>query len=113
MDEDQKPKPVLRYRLTVTIAEKRIRTLAANSANIDWGDHALERMELREIPDVDVLRVLRTGYADGQPEETQVGGEWKVKMVKKIRGDREVGVVTVILVNSRLFVKTVEWEDLP
>jgi len=33
-------------------------------------------------------------------------------MIRGIKGNREVGVVTVILLDDRLFVKTVEWEDL-
>jgi hypothetical protein len=85
--KEGKPKPVLQYRLTAAVAEKRIQALAADSNNIDWGDHALERMEEREIVDIDVLRVLRTGFAE-RPETTQIVGEWKVKMVRKIRGDR-------------------------
>ncbi len=33
-------------------------------------------------------------------------------MVHKIKGAREAGVITIILTNGRLFIKTVEWEDL-
>ena len=39
-------------------------------------------------------------------------GEWKAKMCKKMKGQREVGVVTIVIHNHKLFVKTVEWEDL-
>jgi len=55
---------------------------------------------------------LRGGSITEQPEETPKG-EWKCKMVYPIRGAREVGVVTIILKSDRLFIKTVEWEDLP
>jgi len=103
---------VTEYRLTAAIAEKRIRSLAVSSDTIVWSNHAHDRMEERDIYDVDVLRVLRSGCIAGQPEQTS-SGEWKCKMSSPIRGAREVGVVTIILKSNRLFIKTVEWEDLP
>ncbi len=33
-------------------------------------------------------------------------------MVRAVRGRREVGVVVVTLRNEKIFVKTVEWEDV-
>jgi len=39
-------------------------------------------------------------------------GEWKCKMVANIKGNRDVGVATLVVNGQRLFVKTVEWEDL-
>ena len=99
------------YRLTAAIAEKRIRSLALTSDKVAWSHHALERMVEREILDVDVLRVLRTGTIAGEPELTP-HGEWKCKMVRPIRGSREVGVITILLKTSRLLIKAVEWEDL-
>jgi len=68
-------------------------------------------MEERGIYDVAVLEILRLGTIDGNPEITE-RKEWKCKMVKRIRGAREAGVITIILHNGRLFIKTVEWEDL-
>lgn len=68
-------------------------------------------MGKREIFDVDVFRVLRQGYVDEAPKLTEFN-EWKCKVTLKIRGGRTAGVVTIILHNGKLFVKTVEWEDL-
>jgi hypothetical protein len=34
-------------------------------------------------------------------------GEWKIKMCKAMKGQREVGVVTIIVRHQRLFVKAV------
>ena len=40
-------------------------------------------------------------------------GEWKGKIVKKLTGRREAGVVTVLSTSTgRIYVLTVEWEDL-
>lgn len=97
-------------RLTVAQAERRIRAIAADTANIKWSFHALERMEERGIPDVDVLRILRLGTIAGPPRAGRPG-EWTCKMVRTIRGRREAGVVAIILLDDRLLVKTVEWED--
>ena len=44
-----------KFRLTASIAERRIREIAARSDGIKWSRHALERMIEREIFDVDVL----------------------------------------------------------
>ncbi len=99
-------------RLTASVAERRIKELAASSANIKWTAHAQSRMNEREIFDVDVLRILRSGMIDGDPEKTPTG-EWKCKMVLKLRGSREAGVVAIILTRGGLLIKTVEWEDLP
>lgn len=78
---------------------------------VTFGNHARERMHEREIDDVDVLRVLRSGYLSGNPDPAEPG-EWKCKVTKPIKGARIVGVVVIILRSKRLFVKTVEWEDL-
>ena len=111
MDRKSVRKVVTEYRLTAAIAQNRIRGLAVKSDTIIWSSHAHERMEEREIYDIDVLRVLRSGLIVGNPELTSTG-EWKCKVSSPIRGAREVGVVTIILKSNRLFIKTVEWEDL-
>lgn len=49
---------------------------------------------------------------EGEIEPGQNAGEWKCKIVAKIKGNREVGVVTIVMRVGRLFIKTVEWEDL-
>lgn len=107
-----RPAPVVRMRLTAAVAQQRIREAATVTANIIWSKHALERMEERDISDKDVLRILRGGFIEGAPKETDRSGEWKCNVTLKIRGGRTAGVVTIILVSGKLFVKTVEWEDL-
>jgi len=104
-------KIVTSMRLTVGVAQKRIRELAAVTENVILSNHARERMREREIFDVDVFRVLRNGYVDEPPELTDQG-EWKCKVTLKIRGGRTAGVVTIIMHAGKLFVKTVEWESL-
>lgn len=66
----------------------------------------------RDLVDADVLRTLRSGTIAGDPEKGKGDSEWKCKMINSIRGGREAGVVVVILRDGKLFVKTVEWEDL-
>ena len=69
-------------------------------------------MVAREISDADALKVLREGDIEGEIDTGRSIGEWKCKMVARIKGNRDVGVVTVVVNGQRLFVKTVEWEDL-
>lgn len=90
----------------------RIRAAARDSNNVGWSEHALDRMEEREITTLDALRVLRTGDIVGEIEAGRGSGEWKCKVVALKKGSRDIGVATVVLQSGRLFVKTVEWEDL-
>jgi hypothetical protein len=103
---------VVALRLTARVAEQRIRIAAVESGNVKWSRHALDRMVERDFVDADVLRTLRSGTIAGDPEEAEGDGEWKCKMINSIRGGRDAGVVVVILRDGKLFVKTVEWEDL-
>jgi hypothetical protein len=92
--------------------EKRIRELAKDDERIIWGDHAFDRSDERDISVRDAIAVLRTGYLDDVIETGCNLGEWKGKMTKSMKGRREVGVVVIVIKDSELFVKTVEWEDL-
>jgi hypothetical protein len=89
-----------------------IHRLAVDTKNIAWGVHAKERMVERDIDDRVAVDVLRTGSLQGPIDPGNNPGEWKVKMVKEVKGRREVGVVVITIRNARLFVKTAEWEDL-
>ena len=93
-------------------ARKLIQQLARNTSRIAWSRHALDRMVERDIIDRVVIDVLRTGYVKGEIEPGKGPGEWKAKVCKEVKGRREVGVVTIVMRAKRLFVKTVEWEDL-
>jgi hypothetical protein len=97
---------------TARTIEAMVRKLAEKTDNIAWSDHALKRMYERDIPDVVAVEVLRSGIAKGEIESGKNAGEWKVKMTKPVKGRREVGVVVLTVRSARLFVKTVEWEDL-
>lgn len=97
--------------LSAANAERLVKRRAQVSENVIVGDHARKRMSERDIDIDDVLRVLRTGSVDASPTRTDQG-EWQCKMVKRIKGTRSVGVVTIILHKEKLFLKTVEWEDL-
>lgn len=90
----------------------RIQQLAKQSKNVAFSMHAEERMDERGITDLDALRVLRSGSISGPVEPGAYEGEWKCKIVAPVKGRREVGVVTLLVKNKRLRVKTVEWEDL-
>lgn len=91
---------------------KTIRGAAADTKKVKWSEHALDRMDERGITTLDALRVLRTGDIDGSPEAGRGAGEWKCKVTAKIKGNREVGVITVVMGAGSLFIKTVEWEDI-
>lgn len=100
------------YRLMPDRAQQRIRQLAQVSESVILGTHARERLVEREIDDTDVHRALKGGGSiSGNPEPAEPG-EWKCKIVMAMKGGRSIGVVVIILRTNKLFVKTVEWEDL-
>jgi len=112
MDDAQRPtRSVTPFRMRAERAQRIIREIAADTGKVIIGDHARERMELREISDIEVYRLLQTGHVMEEPTQTE-RKEWKCKVTKRLKGNREAGVVTVILHNGMLFAKTVEWEDL-
>jgi hypothetical protein len=69
MSEERKT--VTAMRLTVAVAQARIRKIAEVTENVILGTHARQRMSEREIFDVDVLRVLRSGYPRRPPKFPQ------------------------------------------
>lgn len=97
--------------MTAKQAEAAVRALALDSAKIIVTDHAVERMEDRGFDDTDLFRVLEQGNVMDPPSRTQ-HGDWKCKVVKRLRGTRDTGVVTVIARNDRLIIVTMEWEDV-
>lgn len=105
-------KNVVQFRLLPSQLLDMVRGAAVDSANVKFGNHALDRMEERGITTLDALRVLRGGIIDGAIEPGRNHGEWKCKIVKTMKGSREIGVITLVMSANRLFVKTVEWEDL-
>ncbi|WP_454917094.1 DUF4258 domain-containing protein [Xanthobacter sediminis] len=109
---DQRPAPVATMRPRPDKLEARVRELAQNSRNVAWGIHARERMAERDITDQMMFEVLRTGTLRGEVSAGGNPGEWCCKLVKQMKGRREVGVVTMVVRDQRLFVKTVEWEDV-
>lgn len=102
---------VTAFRLTTAQAERRIHEIAKTTANVIFGTHALERMEERGITDAQVFEVLRRGRVSEPLVQTEFG-EWKCKITEQLRGRRSVGAVTIFLHNGKLFLKTVEWEDI-
>lgn len=105
------PFPVTPMRPRPDTLQARIRELALVSGNVAWGGHARARMIERDITDLMMFEVLRAGHLSGDITAGKGEGEWKCKMVRAVKGRRMVGVVTMLVKNSKLFVLTVEWED--
>ena len=111
MSDAPKPSSVTEFRLTSGEATRRIHAIAKMSEKVSFGKHARERMAERGIVDSQVFEVLRRGQVVETPEISQ-SGDWKCKIVEALRGSRKVGVVVAFLKNGKLFLVTVEWEDM-
>ena len=90
-----------------------IRELAQNTSNIIWRGHSVERSEERDITYLDAVNILRQGMIIDAPVPGKFPGEWKCKVIRKLRENRDAGVVTIIMTkHKKLKVVTVEWEDM-
>src|SRR5437763_722295 len=96
MVETPKPRAVVRFRMRPERAQAIVRQIALDTGKVIIGDHAKERMGQREISDIEVYRLLQTGHVMEEPTQTD-RNEWKCKVTKKLKGNREAGVVTIIL----------------
>ena len=99
-------------RLSEDQAQQMVRSRAADEDNINITLHAYERMEERGFIDIDIHRILQRGHIDDAPEPGENEGEWMCKVTYKLKGQREAGVITVIMLDGTLLVVTVEWEDI-
>jgi len=104
---------VLAFRLREDDLEAIIHEIAAADRHVYLGSHTRDRMTERGITRIDAIRVLQSGSISGAIEPGRNRGEWKCKVVARLKGSREIGVVTIVVKEKKLFVKTVEWEDLP
>jgi hypothetical protein len=112
MSEDQPPPATVAFRVRPETIRDLIHKLALNTKNIKWSRHAEDRMYERGISDKFAVDVMRYGSPKGEIEPGRSRGEWKVKMVYRVKGQREVGVVVITVREACLYVKTVEWEDM-
>lgn len=90
---------------------KTLRRLAAVQANIHWSRHARQRFAERDITIRMALDVLARGEICGRIVCGEKAGEWAAKIIAPITGRRTMGVATILVRESLILVKTVEWED--
>jgi Domain of unknown function (DUF4258) len=84
----------------------------ARERRIGYLDHADERLVERGFDVFDVYQTLENGYFAEDIKAGANEGEWKVKIVDVPEGrSRKMGVVTIVVKDRRLLIKTVEWED--
>lgn len=93
--------------------QKKVQGLALDSSNVlQKSYHAKERQEERGITDVMVFEVLRTGHVEGEISPGKRPGEWKFEMTKKMKGTREVGVISILMQGDCILVVTAMWKDM-
>ena len=84
----------------------------SRARRIGYLDHADERLAERGFDVFDVYATLENGYLADNIVAGVNEGEWKVKIVDVPEGkSRKMGVVTIVVRDRRLLIKTVEWED--
>lgn len=103
---------IARFEMRSEVLIARIRALAADSSNIRWSHHARRRMAERDITIRTAMSVLQQGVIVGPVDPGDGVGEWKAKVVRRRKGQRDVGVVAVVIREHSILVKTVEWEDV-
>ena len=103
-------RPIPANRLRTDEAERIIRERAKDTAKVLFGVHAFDRIEDRSITQVDAYVILEKGFVSDAPVKNEEG-EWECVVTRRLAGHREAGVVTIILREDGLFVKTVMWMD--
>lgn len=92
-----------------------VRSIAEHSHLVRWGGHVKERMSERGIDTQDLFTVLRKGDVKGEVSAGTRSNEWHCKLTYACDypdSNREIGVVVLVQNSERIFVKTVEWEDI-
>jgi hypothetical protein len=113
MTDAQRPAQLIRFRPRPDYLLRLIWRLAAEEKISYLGHAQLERMPERGFDTFDVSHVLKTGMIVGPIDPGIKPGEWKVKLVSWVEGtSRRMGVVVIVVRESRLLIKTTEWEDL-
>jgi hypothetical protein len=112
MADSRAPAQLIRFRPRPDHLIRLIRQLAA-AGRVGYLDHSLlERMPERGFDTLDVLSTLKTGVIVGPIDPGLKAGEWKVKIVSSVDGtSRKMGVVVILVRQSRILIKTTEWED--
>ncbi|MBV7259652.1 DUF4258 domain-containing protein [Erythrobacter crassostreae] len=105
-------KTVVDFKPSAERIQQTIRAIAEKDHKVFFGPHSKRRMHERGITRLDAVRVLKKGHVDGVIVPGDKVGEWKCKITGKVKGSREIGVVTIVSNGTSIFVKTVEWEDL-
>ena len=104
-------RPIRWSKLRSDEAERVIRERAGKDAIIYSHHGGTERSEGRSIPRADIKRMLLEGYAD-EPKKDPDTGDWKVKLRRPKKRQREFGVIVAIPEEQpNVIVVTVEWED--
>lgn len=84
----------------------------AKERRVGFLEHSEMRMAERGFDVFDIYDALGHGQIDGPIEAGKKEGEWKVKVAHVPEGaSRRMGVVTIVVKEQRLLIKTVEWED--
>ena len=86
--------------------QRTVQRLAGDSGNVIATDHARQRMAVRDIALDEVLRVLRCGTCDEEPQPGH-GSDWRARMVGSATG-REI-VASVAVVEQRRLVVVTAW----
>lgn len=92
----------------------RIREIAKDSDNVAFSRHATERLLERGLTDMDVIRGYRIGDIVGAITPGDRQDEWVCEVVfpsPEENGGREIGVITIVVEECRLRIKTVMWKD--
>ena len=84
---DEPERTVVPFRPRPSDLEATIREIPTEDRFVYLGPHARDRMVERSITRPDALRVLRVGSIDGPIEQGRVLGEWKCKVVARVKGE--------------------------
>ena len=92
-------------KLSKKTAAARIRAIVSDSGAVGFTEHALERMEDRDISSREVWEVLKTGSVIGTPRWSVGHDDWECRLRKTVAG-RSITVMVGLDGNTRIAVLT-------
>ncbi|AEG50758.1 hypothetical protein Sphch_3143 [Sphingobium chlorophenolicum L-1] len=101
---------VLQFCLPFEGVQDRVRE-AAEAGNVLFMAHARLAMARYDISDILVIRSLKRCQLVGRAQQGNSRGEWRCSVCFKNRGFRTGGAISIAVVEGRVFVEDIRWDQ--
>ncbi|WP_164488842.1 hypothetical protein [Sphingobium sp. LF-16] len=86
---------------------------AAEAGSVLFMAHARLAMDRFDISDILVIRALKRCQLVGRAQQGNSRGEWRCSVCFNNKGFRAGGVISIAVVEGRVFVEGIQWDQKP